>query len=149
MKMKRFKLLLVDDDEEFVWTLAQRLGMRDLGSDSVYDGEQALSFIEQQEPDVMVLDLKMPGMDGMEILRHIRNIYPDLQVIILTAHGNSELEKEALRLGAFDYMEKPVNLDKLAKRVREAYSRKVKNPAAPASTEIEGFKTAGNAGEKK
>ena len=85
--MKNMKVLLVDDEEEFVKALAERLKMRDLRSDTVLDGEEALSFVEDQEPDVMVLDLKMPGIDGMEVLRQVRKAYPNIQVIILTGHG--------------------------------------------------------------
>ena len=70
--MRDMKVLLVDDEEEFVKALAERLRMRDLRSDTVFDGEEALSYVEDQEPDVMVLDLKMPGIDGLEVLRQVR-----------------------------------------------------------------------------
>ena len=123
--MKDMKVLLVDDEEEFVKALAERLKMRDLRSDTVLDGEEALSFVEDQEPDVMVLDLKMPGIDGMEVLRQVRKAYPNIQVIILTGHGTEKHEEEAKRLGAFDYLEKPVNLDVLVKKMKAAYRRKM------------------------
>ncbi|NIQ89024.1 MAG: response regulator [Deltaproteobacteria bacterium] len=131
--MKNMKVLLVDDEEEFVKALAERLKMRDLRSDTVLDGEEALSFVEDQEPDVMVLDLKMPGIDGMEVLRQVRKAYPKIQVIILTGHGTEKHEEEAKRLGAFDYLEKPVNLDVLVKKMKAAYRRKLEDTMVAAT----------------
>ena len=131
--MKNMKVLLVDDEEEFVKALAERLKMRDLRSDTVLDGEEALSFVEDQEPDVMVLDLKMPGIDGMEVLRQVRKAYPNIQVIILTGHGTEKHEEEAKRLGAFDYLEKPVNLDVLVKKMKAAYRRKMEDTMVAAT----------------
>lgn len=131
--MKDMKVLLVDDEEEFVKALAERLKMRDLRSDTVLDGEEALSFVEDQEPDVMVLDLKMPGIDGMEVLRQVRKAYPNIQVIILTGHGTEKHEEEAKRLGAFDYLEKPVNLDVLVKKMKAAYRRKLEDTMVAAT----------------
>ena len=131
--MKNMKLLLVDDEEEFVKALAERLKMRDLRSDTVLDGEEALSFVEDQEPDVMVLDLKMPGIDGMEVLRQVRKAYLNIQVIILTGHGTERHEEEAKRLGAFDYLEKPVNLDVLVKKMKAAYRRKLEDTMVAAT----------------
>lgn len=141
--MKNLKVLLVDDEEEFVKALAERLEMRDLRSDTVYDGEEALSFVEDQEPDVMVLDLKMPGIDGMEVLRRVKKAYPKIEVIILTGHGTEKHEEEARRLGAFDYLEKPVNLDVLVKKMKQAYFRKMEDTmVAAAFAEAGEFETA-------
>jgi len=131
--MKDMKVLLVDDEEEFVKALAERLKMRELRSDTVLDGEEALSYVEDQEPDVMVLDLKMPGIDGMEVLRQVRKAYPKIQVIILTGHGTEKDEEEAKRLGAFDYLEKPVNLDVLVKKMKAAYRRKMEDTMVAAT----------------
>jgi DNA-binding response OmpR family regulator len=131
--MKDMKVLLVDDEEEFVKALAERLKMRDLRSDTVLDGEEALSYVEDQEPDVMVLDLKMPGIDGMEVLRQVRQAYPKIQVIILTGHGTEKDEEEAKRLGAFDYLEKPVNLDILVKKMKAAYRRRMEDTMVAAT----------------
>ena len=103
--MKNYKVLLVDDETEFVNTLQERLQLRDLDSDVAYDGEQALQLFKQEEiPDVVILDLKMPGIDGMEVLRRIRKAYPQVQVIMLTGHGTDKDEKEAKDLGAFAYL---------------------------------------------
>jgi DNA-binding response OmpR family regulator len=141
--MTNFKVLLVDDEEEFVKALAERLKMRDLGSDTVYDGDQALSFVENQEPDVMVLDLKMPGIDGMEVLRRVKKAYPKIEVIILTGHGTEKDEEEARRIGAFDYMEKPVDINKLVKKMKEAYKRKMEDTMVAATfAEAGDFRTA-------
>ena len=78
--MKKMKILLVDDEKEFVETLSERMEMRDLPSDIALDGEQALQKVAEETPDVMVLDLKMPGIDGMEVLRRVKRAYPDVQV---------------------------------------------------------------------
>ncbi len=131
--MKDFRVLLVDDETEFVQAMAERLKMRDLDADTVYDGEQALSFVEGQEPDVMVLDLKMPGIDGMEVLRQVKKSYPKIQVIILTGHGTEKDEEEARRLGAFDYLEKPVPLDVLIKKMKQAVKQKMENAMVAAT----------------
>ena len=122
--MDDIRLLLVDDEEEFVKALAERLHLRDLAGHTAFSGEQALEFVEENEPDVMVLDLKMPGIDGMEVLRRVRRNYPAIQVIIHTAHGNDLDEVEAWRLGVFDYLKKPVDIDLLVDRIRAAYRRR-------------------------
>ncbi|MFH1887324.1 MAG: response regulator [Pseudomonadota bacterium] len=140
---KGFKLLLVDDEEEFVQALAERLQMRDLESDMVYDGEQAIGYVEDKEPDVMVLDLKMPGIDGIEVLRQVKKAYPDTQVIILTGHGTEKDEERAKSLGAFEYLEKPVDVDKLVRHIRKAYKRRLSDMAVAATfAEAGQFETA-------
>ncbi|MFA4911034.1 MAG: response regulator [Desulfobacteria bacterium] len=141
---RKMKVLLVDDEEEFVKALAERLEMRDLSSDTVYDGEGALSYVENQEPDVMVLDLKMPGIDGMDVLRKVKKAYPDIEVIMLTGHGTKKDEEEARRLGIFDYMEKPVDIDSLVKRMKDAFRRKLDKYTAAAT-----FAEAGEVDEAK
>ena len=122
--MAKIKILLVDDEEKFVRTLSERMQIREVGSDIALDGEQALKQLEDKEPDVMVLDLKMPGMDGMEVLRRVKNAYPDVQVIMLTGHGTEKDEEEARKLGAFEYLQKPVEIDELMKHVKRAYQSK-------------------------
>jgi DNA-binding response OmpR family regulator len=131
--MEKFKVLLVDDEEEFVKALAERLQMRDVGSDLAFNGEQALQIVKDQEPDVMVLDLKMPGIDGMEVLRRVRKAYPQVQVIILTGHGTEKDEEEAKRLGAFAYLRKPVNLEQLVQVMRKAYKKKMEDAMVAAT----------------
>jgi two-component system response regulator CpxR len=117
------KILLVDDEKEFVHTLSERLETRDISSSIVYDGEEALEYIKRDEPDVMVLDLKMPGIDGIEVLRRVKRDYPHIEVIILTGHGSEREEAMAEQLGAFAYLHKPVNIDVLTQVMKEAYQK--------------------------
>ena len=117
------KVLLVDDEREFAQTLSERLSMRDVGSAIAYDGEEALSVIAEDEPEVMVLDLKMPGIDGIEVLRRVKRDHPDVEVIILTGHGSAEDEKTCLELGAFAYLSKPVDIDALSEAMKAAYQK--------------------------
>lgn len=114
------KVLLVDDEREFVETLSERLIIRQIGSDVAYDGESALELIEEDEPEVMILDLKMPGIDGIEVLRRVKVTRPGIEVIILTGHG-SEADKElCMKLGAFGYLTKPVDIDLLSETLKRA-----------------------------
>ena len=122
--MEKIKILLVDDEKEFVETLSERIKMREHDSEVALDGEQALKKMEDDIPDVVVLDLKMPGIDGMEVLKRIRKAYPKVQVIMLTGHGSKKDEQEARKLGAFEYLEKPVEIDKLMKKIKKAYKSK-------------------------
>ena len=119
------KVLLVDDEREYVQTLSERLQARDMGSMIVYNGEQALSFLEDDEPEVMVLDLRMPGVDGIEVLRQIKQKHQSVEVIVLTGHGSEKDEELCMKLGAFAYLRKPVDIDRLSQTMQEAY-RQVK-----------------------
>jgi len=110
---KKLKVLLVDDEKEFVDSLSERLSLRDLDTGIAYNGEEALKAVKTEEPDLMVLDLRMPGIDGLEVLRRAKRSNPDVQVIILTGHGSDKEEKEAKRLGAIAYLQKPVDIDQL------------------------------------
>jgi DNA-binding NtrC family response regulator len=114
------KVLFVDDEEDFVRTMAERMEMRDLGGDIALSGQEALQMLEDDVPDVMVLDLRMPGIDGMEVLRRVKKTFPQIEVIIMTGHGSDQDEEEARRLGAFDYLRKPVDIEKLMETVRNA-----------------------------
>jgi CheY-like chemotaxis protein/cytidylate kinase len=114
------KFLLVDDEREYVMTLSERLEMREITSEVAYDGQQALDYVAREEPDVMVLDLRMPGMDGLEVLRNIKEDHPRVEVIILTGHGSDKDRQMAMELGAFAYLQKPVDIDVLARTMREA-----------------------------
>ncbi|MBW1703932.1 MAG: response regulator [Deltaproteobacteria bacterium] len=114
------KVLLVDDEREFVQTLSERLLMRDMGSAVAYDGESALSLVKEDEPEVMILDLKMPGIDGIEVLRRVKETNPEIEVIILTGHGSDEDRKVCMELGAFAYLHKPVDIDVLSETLKKA-----------------------------
>jgi CheY-like chemotaxis protein len=114
------KILLVDDEREFVQTLSERLEMRSLGSAVAYDGKSALEVIEEDEPEVMILDLRMPGIDGIEVLRQVKATRPGIEVIILTGHGSEKDRKTCMSLGAFDYLQKPVDIDALSDAIQRA-----------------------------
>ena len=124
--MEQIKVILVDDEYEFIKSLSERFRMRDIESDIAFNGDQALQFLAGEMPDVMVLDLKMPGIDGLEVLRQVKKNYPQLLVIILTGHGSEKVEEEARRLGAFDYLEKPTEINKLVETIKKAYKYKQK-----------------------
>ena len=121
--MRKIKLLLVDDEQDYVRTMAERLAMRDVGSRVAFSGEEALQMVEEDAPDVMVLDLRMPGIDGMEVLERVRKTQPHIQVIILTGHGSDREEREARRLGAFEYLQKPADTTHLLSTIRSAWQK--------------------------
>lgn len=121
--MEKFKVLLVDDEQDFVKSLSERLEMRDLSTKTAFDGNQALEAVKQEQPSVIVLDLKMPGMDGLEVLRLVKKAHPNVQVIILTGHGTDKDEAEAKKLGAFAYLQKPVNLNQLMDTMKKAHKK--------------------------
>ena len=114
------KVLLVDDEREFVQTLSERLMLRDMGSAVAHDGESALELIAEDDPEVLVLDLKMPGLNGIEVLRRVKESRPDVEVIILTGHGSEADKKTCMDLGAFAYMHKPVDIEVLSAKLKEA-----------------------------
>ena len=124
------KLLLVDDEREFVQTLSERLLMRDVGSAVAYDGESALNMIDEEDPEVMILDLKMPGIDGIEVLRQVKQNRPEIEVIILTGHGSEEDRKVCMQLGAFAYLQKPVDIDVLSETLKSAKEKMKQNKEA-------------------
>ena len=114
------KVLLVDDEREFVQTLSERLIMRDMGSVVAYDGESALSMVKEEEPEVMILDLKMPGIDGIEVLRRVKATHPEIEVIVLTGHGSEADRQICMQLGAFAYLQKPVDINVLSETLKKA-----------------------------
>jgi len=117
------KVLLVDDEREFVQTLSERLLLREMGSAVAYDGESALSLIKDDEPEVMILDLKMPGIDGIEVLRRVKSSNPDIEVIMLTGHGSEADREVCMNLGAFAYLQKPVDIDLLSETLKKANAK--------------------------
>jgi CheY-like chemotaxis protein len=129
------KVLLVDDEREFVQTLSERLLMRDMGSAVAFDGESALAMIHEHEdePEVMILDLKMPGIDGIEVLKRVKQTRPEIEVIILTGHGSNEDRETCMRLGAFAYLHKPVDIDVLTQTLKQANEKMRQNLRAKKS----------------
>ncbi len=126
MSKEEIKILLVDDEKQFVDTLAERLAMRGFSARVAYDGPQALKAVEEPT-DVIVLDLRMPGMDGFEVLRSVKKSNPQVQVIILTGHGGDAEEQTAYRMGAYNFLKKPMDIDELLNSIRMAFRDKVEN----------------------
>jgi two-component system, OmpR family, response regulator CpxR len=124
-------VLLVDDEQEFVQTLSQRLLLRDMGSAIAYDGESALQMASEDEPDVMILDLNMPGIDGIEVLRRVKATQPEIEVIILTGHGNEADRETCMQLGAFAYLNKPVDIDVLSETMKKANEKIMQRRVQP------------------
>jgi CheY-like chemotaxis protein len=121
------RVLLVDDERDLAQTLSERLQMRDMGSAVAYDGASALKLVEEDEPEVMIIDLKMPGIDGLEVLRQVKATRPEIEVIILTGHGSDADRDRCMELGAFGYLHKPVEIDKLSDMLKQAH-QKIRNP---------------------
>jgi DNA-binding response OmpR family regulator len=118
--MKNLKILLVDDEEEFVTTLAERLELRGLQARAALNGEDALQMIEADTPEIVILDVLMPGLGGLEVLRRIKAQHPKIPVILLTGRGSEKEGIKGMELGAFDYLMKPLNIDELIKKMQEA-----------------------------
>ncbi len=129
MNTKDWKILLVDDEHEFITTLAERLELRGINPRVVFDGESALLAVAEQEPQVIVLDVLMPGIKGLEVLERVKRSNPRVQVLLLTGHGSTRDGIEGMRLGAFDYMMKPLNIDTLIEKMESAidYAGKAAN----------------------
>jgi two-component system, OmpR family, response regulator len=118
-------ILIVDDEEDFRITLVKRLQKRQLNVFGAESGPKALDLMNKLIFDVVVLDVKMPGMDGIETLQEIKKKNPLVEVILLTGHASIESGIEGMKLGAFDYVMKPVNIDDLMEMIRKAYDRKM------------------------
>jgi len=117
------RILLVDDEKEFVKTLSERLRMRQFTSEIAYNGQEALDFTDQEDTEVMILDLKMPGIDGFEVLKKIKKTQPDIEVIILTGHGTEKDRKTCMDMGAFAYLQKPADIDLITDTMKKAYKK--------------------------
>ena len=122
-KLKLIRLLLVDDEDEFRRTLAKRLRKRGLVSDQAPGGQECLSILEKKAIDVVVLDVKMPGMSGIEVLRKITDKYPQTEVILLTGQATASDGVEGIKSGAFDYLTKPIELEHLLNKISQAYGK--------------------------
>ena len=122
--MNKVKVLLVDDEEEFVSALAERLDIRGIEALIATDGEQALEMLETDTFNVIVLDVIMPGISGLEVLQRIKAKAIDTVVILLTGHGSTKEGLEGMRMGAFDYLMKPLDIDDLISKMNEAIESK-------------------------
>jgi DNA-binding NtrC family response regulator len=121
MEQNNLTVLIADDEIEFASTLVARLKLRNFQATMVNSGKAALAAIEEEQPDVLILDLKMPDLDGLEVLASLKENYPDLAVIILTGHGSFEAGRQGMELGAYDYIMKPVDLNLLLVKIEDAY----------------------------
>ena len=121
--LENLKALLVDDEAEFVTTLAERLQIRGIQARTATDGQQALAMIESEKPQVVVLDIMMPGISGLEVLDYIKKNYPKIEVILLTGRGSTKEGIEGMQLGAFDFLMKPVKIEELIPRMLEAFKK--------------------------
>lgn len=118
-------VLLVDDEEKFLQVFSQRLEARGMKVDTAANGEDAIGRVRSEDFDAIVLDLSMPGMGGLEALKEMKHENPDLQIIILTGHGTLQAGVDAMKSGALDFLEKPVDLNKLLAKIGEAHEKKV------------------------
>lgn len=119
------RVLLVDDERDFVETLAERMETRGMSVDTSTSAPEAINKVEASEYDAVILDLMMPGMDGLEALRILKERNPDLQVILLTGKATVSKSVEAMKLGALDFLEKPVDLSQLAEKIQQAQAQRM------------------------
>jgi DNA-binding NtrC family response regulator len=119
------KVLLVDDEEEFCNMLSERLENRGLKVNAVLSGEDAVARVEDQNFDAIIVDLAMPGIDGLETLRRIKEKRPDLEILMLTGHGTIKSGIEAMKLGAEDFLEKPVDMKVLLEKISAAKHKRM------------------------
>ncbi len=122
--MVLFTILIVDDEDEFRDMTIKRLNKRGLQCEGAGNGEQALEMIRTGDFDVVLLDVRMPGLDGVEVLREIKRMKPLIEVVMLTGHASVESGIDGMKLGAFDYLMKPIELDPLLEKLKGAYEKK-------------------------
>jgi len=122
--MENLRVLVVDDEADFLETIVKRLQRRKIDACGVDGGKKALEIVENERFDVVVLDILMPGMDGIETLKLLKKKKPFIEVIILTGHGSVESGLQGMQFGAFDYIMKPAELDELLEKIQQAYERK-------------------------
>ncbi len=122
--MREARILLVDDEVAFTSNMSKILSRRGYDVSAVNDGESAVKAIEDEEYDVVILDLRMPGMDGMAALKVMKRKRPLMEVIILTGHGSVESGIQGMNLGAFDYAMKPIQISELQEKINEALERR-------------------------
>lgn len=119
------KVLLVDDEPEFLATLSERMTARGMDITTAESAEEALNQVDKGNFDAIILDLMMPGMDGIETMKAIKEGHPEIQVILLTGHASLEKGIEAMKLGAMDFIEKPADIDSLTEKIKKAQAQKM------------------------
>ena len=122
--MERLRILLVDDEEEFANALAERLELRGFQTEVATSGKDALRHVREGDFSVLILDIKMPGIDGLGLMAEIKRKCPHLPVILLTGHGSVASAKTGMKEGAFDYLMKPIDIDKLIEKIKDAVGGK-------------------------
>ncbi|MGW8195894.1 MAG: response regulator [Desulforhopalus sp.] len=122
--MAKTKLLIIDDEVEFASTLSQRLRLRGINTMDAHSGKEGLTMVAEFAPDVVILDLKMPDMNGLDVLVGIKKHNPVIEVIMLTGHGSGAAGKEAMEKGAFNYIMKPIDLHELLEKVNLALEKR-------------------------
>jgi len=131
------RVLLVDDEQDFVEVLAERLETRGFAVQKAFSGDDAISLITKKDADVVVLDVLMPGRDGVEILREIKQLKPLTEVIMLTGHATVETAIEGMKLGAYDYLMKPTETEDLVAKIKKAYKLKSEHEERIRQAEID------------
>jgi YesN/AraC family two-component response regulator len=118
--MESYRVLVVDDEEEFVSTLVERLELRAIDAEGVTRGADALELLQKREFDIILLDVKMPGIGGLEVIRRIKAAHPKTEVILLTGHSSAEAVEEGMNAGALEYLMKPVDIEDLIRLFKKA-----------------------------
>jgi DNA-binding NtrC family response regulator len=135
------RVLLVDDEQQFVEQLSERLRIRDYDVSVCFSGEEAVENIRQYLYDVVILDVAMPGMDGNEVLKRIKQHRPLTEVIMLTGHATVESAIDGMKQGAFDYLMKPCDTEELVKKIHNAYQRKAEQEERIRAAKTERYST--------
>ncbi len=135
--MENVTVLLVDDEKDFVEALAERLKLRGFSIMVCFDGEEAINKIKEAAVDVVILDVQMPGLDGVSTLREIKQLAPLIEVIMLTGHGTVQTAIDGMKLGAYDYIFKPVKNEDLVDKINKGYARKIEQEERSRQAEIE------------
>lgn len=130
------RILLVDDEPDFLEQLSSRLKIRGARVDTALNCEEALKKIDNQEFDAIVVDLSMPGVDGLETTKRIKSSHPASEVIILTGHGSIQSGIKAMKMGAFDFLEKPVEINSLMEKIRNARTKHQKAAKAESMVQV-------------
>ena len=125
--MDLMRVLIIDDEDQFVDAVVERLRLRGFEANGVTSGQDAMELLHQRSYDVVLLDVKMPGLGGLEVIRKVKEKWPDLQVVMLTGHGSSQDAEKGMELGAFEYVMKPVNIDNLTDILRAATEGRIAN----------------------
>ena len=123
--LNNYAVLFVDDEVDFLETLIKRMKKRKLNAKAVHSGEEAIGYMQREKVDVVVLDVKMPGMGGIATMKELKKEHPLVEVIILTGHASLGVAKEGMELGAFDYLMKPADMDDLLYKIEDAYKKKI------------------------